>query len=204
VLVDQLPGKRVATAMTSSSARKATPSRGYLAVIRTIDTFTEVTSHVFVVVIVPLILANVVEVFARYVLRAPTMWALDVTTMSYATLFMMGAALALLKGAHVRTDMLWEGFSDRTKGMIDSLALMVFFLPTMAVLFYISIDDFFYAISIDERSSSGAWTPVLWPLRGVIPLTFFMLFLQGISELMKSLWAWRTGEFLTKHEKIEV
>ena len=190
--------------MTSSSARKATPSRGYLAVIRTIDKFTEVTSHVFVVVIVPLILANVVEVFARYVLRAPTMWALDVTTMSYATLFMVGAALALLKGAHVRTDMLWEGFSDRTKGMIDSLALVVFFLPTMAMLFYISIDDFFYAISIDERSSSGAWTPVLWPLRGVIPLTFFMLFLQGISELMKSLWAWRTGEFLTKHEKIEV
>jgi TRAP-type mannitol/chloroaromatic compound transport system permease small subunit len=175
-----------------------------LAVIRTIDKFTVVTSYVFVIAIVPLILANVVEVFARYVLRAPTVWALDVTTMSYATLFMLGAALALLKGAHVRTDMLWERFSDRTKGMIDSLALMVFFLPTMAVLFYISIDDFFYAVSIDERSSSGAWTPVLWPLRGVIQLTFFMLFLQGISELLKSLWAWRTGEFLTKHEKIEV
>jgi TRAP-type mannitol/chloroaromatic compound transport system permease small subunit len=190
--------------MTSSLARKPTPSPGYLAVIRTIDRFTDVIAHVFVVAIVPLILANVVEVFARYVLRAPTMWALDVTTMSYATLFMLGAALALLKGAHVRTDMLWEGFSDRTKGMIDSLALALLFLPTMAVLFFISIDDFFYAVSIDERSSSGAWTPILWPLRGVIPLTFFMLFLQGISELMKSLWAWRTGEFLTKHEKIEV
>jgi TRAP-type mannitol/chloroaromatic compound transport system permease small subunit len=190
--------------MTSTSARKPTPHRGYLAVIRTIDRFTEVTSYVFVIVIIPLILANVFEVFARYVLRAPTMWALDVTTMSYATLFMLGAALALLKGAHVRTDMLWEKFSDRTKGMIDSLALLVFFLPTMAVLFSISIDDFLYSISIDERSSSGAWTPILWPLRGVIPLTAFMLFLQGISELMKSLWAWRTGEFLTKHEKIEV
>ena len=67
-----------------------------------------------------------------------------------------------------------------------------------------AIDDFLYAISIDERSSSGAWTPVLWPLRGVIPLTAFMLALQGVSELLKSLWAWRTGEFLTRHEKIEV
>jgi len=175
-----------------------------LTVIRTIDKFTEVISYVFVIVIIPLIFANVFEVFARYVLRAPTMWALDVTTMSYATLFMLGAALALLKGAHVRTDMFWERFSDRTKGMIDSLALVVFFLPTMVVLFSISIDDFLYSISIDERSSSGAWTPILWPLRGVIPLTAFMLFLQGISELMKSLWAWRTGEFLTVHEKIEI
>ena len=60
------------------------------------------------------------------------------------------------------------------------------------------------ALSIDERASSGAWTPVLWPLRGVIPLTAFMLFLQGISEVMKSLWAARTGEMLVHHEKIEV
>ena len=191
-------------AMTSSSAPKRRPPRGYLAVIRTIDKFTEVTGYLFVIVIVPLILANVVEVFARYVLKSPTVWALDVTTMSYAALFMLGAALALLKGAHVRTDMLWERFSDRRKGMIDSVALLVFFLPTMVVLFFISIDDFLYSISIDERSSSGAWTPILWPLRGVIPLTAFMLFLQGISELMKSLWAWRTGEFMTVHEKIEI
>ena len=189
--------------MTSTSARKM-PPRAFLAVIRTIDKFTELTGYLFVLVIIPLILANVVEVFARYVLKAPTIWALDVTTMSYGTLFMLGSALALLKGAHVRTDMLWDKFSDRTKGMIDSLAALLLFLPTMAVLFFISIDDFIHAVSIDERSSSGAWTPVIWPLRGVIPLAAFMLFLQGISELLKSLWAWRTGEFLTKHEKIEV
>lgn len=180
------------------------PSRPFLAVIRAIDRFTTLTGYLFVLFIIPLVLANVYEVFARYLLRSPTIWALDVTTMSYAALFMLGSALALLKGAHVRTDMLWDGFSDRTKGMIDSLAFIVFFLPTMAVLFYISIDDFLYAVSIDERSSSGAWTPIIWPLRGVIPLTAFMLALQGISELLKSLWAWRTGEFLTKHEKIEV
>ncbi|NOJ49442.1 TRAP transporter small permease subunit [Bradyrhizobium archetypum] len=195
----------MANAMTSvSSPPKPTPPRGYLAVIRTIDKFTDWSGQLFMLLIIPLVFANVIEVFARYLLKSPTVWALDVTTMSYAALFMLGSALALLKGAHVRTDMLWEGFSDRTKGMIDSLAFILFFLPTMAVLFYISIDDFLYSISIDERSSSGAWTPILWPLRGVIPLTAFMLSLQGISELMKSLWAWRTGEFLTKHEKIEV
>jgi TRAP-type mannitol/chloroaromatic compound transport system permease small subunit len=191
--------------MTSSaSAPRPMPPRGYLAVIRGIDTFTEWSGYLFILLIIPLIFANVVEVFARYVLRDPTIWALDVTTMSYAALFMLGSALALLKGAHVRTDILWEGFSDRTKGMIDSLAFLLFFLPTMVVLFFISIDDFLYSVSINERGSSGAWTPVLWPLRAVVPVAAFMLFLQGISELMKSLWAWRTGEFLARHEKIEV
>ena len=187
-----------------TASAKPMPSRFYLAVIRSIDRLTEWTGYLFVLSIIPLICANVVEVFARYVLGDPTIWALDVTTMSYATLFMLGSPLALLKGAHIRTDVLWEAFSDRTKGMIDSLAFLLFFLPTMVVLFFLSIDDFLYSVSIDERGSSGAWTPVLWPLRGVIPLTAFMLFLQGISELMKSLWAWRTGAFLTRHEKIEV
>jgi TRAP-type mannitol/chloroaromatic compound transport system permease small subunit len=188
----------------TSPPSRPVPSRGYLAVIRTIDSITELSSYLFLLLIIPLIFANVIEVFARYVLRDPTIWALDVTTMSYAALFMLGSALALLKGAHVRTDLLWEGFSDRTKGMIDSIAFLFLFLPTMAVLFYISVDDFMYSISINERGSSGAWTPALWPLRGIIPLSAALLFMQGVSELMKSLWAWRTGEFLTKHEKIEV
>jgi TRAP-type mannitol/chloroaromatic compound transport system permease small subunit len=180
------------------------PPPGYLAVIRAIDGITQWTGYLFTLLIAPLIVANVVEVFMRYVMNAPTSWALDVTTMSYGTLFMLGAAYALLKGAHVRTDMLWEKFSNRKKGIIDSVAYLLFFLPSMAILFGISIDDFFYSLSINEKSTSGIWQPVIWPLRAVIPLAAALLFLQGISELMKSVWAARTGEVLVHHEKVEV
>ena len=69
------------------------PPRGYLAVIRTIDKFTEWTGYLFVLFLIPLILSNVIEVFARYVLKQPTIWALDITTMSYAALFMLGSAV---------------------------------------------------------------------------------------------------------------
>src|SRR5262245_59115362 len=100
------PNRHGDTAVTStSSLPRPMPPRAYLAVIRAIDAFTEWTGYLFVLLIVPLIMANVIEVFARHVLKDPTIWALDVTTMSYAALFMLGSALALLKGAHVRTDM---------------------------------------------------------------------------------------------------
>jgi len=180
------------------------PSQRYLAVIRVIDGVTQWTGYLFALIVAPLIIANVIEVFMRYVMNAPTSWALDVTTMSFGALFMLGAAYALLKGAHVRTDMLWEKFSNRKKGIIDSIAYLLFFLPSMAILFAISIDDFFYSLSINEKSTSGIWQPVIWPLRGVIPLSAALLFLQGVSELMKSLLAARTGEILVQHEKIEV
>jgi TRAP-type mannitol/chloroaromatic compound transport system permease small subunit len=80
----------------------------------------------------------------------------------------------------------------------------VFFLPSMAILFYLSFDDLLYAYSIGERSNLTPWQPIIWPLRGVVPLTALLLFLQGVSELLKSLWAARTGELLVHREKIEL
>jgi TRAP-type mannitol/chloroaromatic compound transport system permease small subunit len=100
--------------------------------------------------------------------------------------------------------MLWERFSERRKGIIDSTAYVLFFLPSMAVIFYLSVDDFLYAMSIDEKSTASTWQPIIWPLRAVIPLSALLLFLQGVSELLKSLWAARTGTTLAQHAKVEV
>ena len=180
------------------------PSPGYLRAIRTLDRFTLWIGHVCALLVVPLVLANTIEVFMRYVLGRPTNWAMETTVMSYGSLFMLGAAYALLKGAHVRTDMLWEKFSDRTKGVIDSIAFALLFLPSMAVLCYMSLDELVYAWSIGERSTLTPWQPILWPFRAVVPLSAALLFLQGISELMKSLWAARTGKLLVHHERIDI
>ena len=182
----------------------ATPSRAYLGTIRAIDRVTKALGLAVALLIIPLVLANTIEVFMRYFLRQPTAWASDVTVMSFGALFMLGAAYALREGAHVRTDMLWDRFSDRKKGIIDSVAFVVFFFPTMAVLFSLSLEEFLYSWDIDERSTLSTWQPIIWPLRGVIPLAALLLVLQGVSELLKSLWAARTGEALVHHEKIEI
>ena len=180
------------------------PSTGYLRAIRALDAVTRWTGYAFALLVVPLVLANTVEVFMRYALGRPTDWAMETTVMAYGSLFMLGAAYALQKGAHVRTDMFWEKFSDRTKGMVDSIAYALLFLPSMALLCYLSVDELAYAWSIAERSTLTPWQPLLWPLRAVVPLTAALLFTQGVSELLKSLWAARTGKLLVHHEKIEI
>ena len=180
------------------------PPTAYLGVIRTIDRATEYIGYLVALLMAPLILANTIEVFMRYVFARPTVWAADITVMSYGTLFMLGAAYALLKGAHVRTDIFWDKFSDRKKGIIDSVTYLLFFFPVMVLLFLISFDDFLQAWSIGERSNLGVWQPVIWPLRAVVPLAALLLFVQGISEFLKALWAVRTGRELVHHEKIEI
>jgi TRAP-type mannitol/chloroaromatic compound transport system permease small subunit len=182
----------------------ATPSRSYLRTIASIDRATEILGYAVALLLIPLVLAGTAEVFMRYFLRQPTAWAADVTVMSYGALFMLGAAYALRRGAHVRTDMLWDKFSDRTKGIIDSIAFLVFFFPTMALLFRLSFVEFLDSWDLDERSTLSTWQPIIWPLRGVIPLAALLLMLQGVSELLKSLWAARTGQALAHSEKIEI
>ena len=175
-----------------------------LRVIRVLDKFSGAFIYAVMLLLAPLILSNVVEVLMRYVWEEPTVWAADMTVMTYGSLFMLGAAYALREGAHVRTDIFWDGFSDRTKGLIDSFSYLFLFLPVMGVLFAISIDDFLYAYSIGERSTLGLWQPILWPFRGVVPLSAALLFLQGVSELLKALYAVRTGKELVHHEKVEI
>ena len=180
------------------------PSPRLLAATRVIDAFTEKTGNVVAWLMVLLVGAATYEVVARYVFHAPTIWAYDTIYMLYGTLFMLGASYALLKGAHIRTDMLWEKFSPRTKGMIDAVAYIGFFFPAMILLFYASVDEAWHAWQINELSEQTAWRPVLWPFKAVVPLTALLLLVQGVSELLKSLYAARTGRFLTTAETIQV
>jgi TRAP-type mannitol/chloroaromatic compound transport system permease small subunit len=182
----------------------AEPPRGLLKTIRVIDTFSEWSGQGVAWLIVPLFLSLTYEGIARYAFNAPTLWAYDLSYMLYGALFMLGAHYTLLKGAHIRTDMLWEKFSPRTKGRIDAVAYIFFFFPAMVLLFYASVDEAWHSWTMGELSEQTAWRPILWPFKAVVPLTALLLMVQGVSELLKSLYTARTGRFLTTTETIQV
>jgi TRAP-type mannitol/chloroaromatic compound transport system permease small subunit len=182
----------------------AAPSPGLLSAIRTVDRFTDWSGTAFSWLAVPLVAVVAWEVTARYVLHAPTAWAFEITYMMYGSLFMLGAAYALLKGAHIRTDFFWEKFSVRKKGLIDTISYVVFFFPSLLMLFYLSLDEAVHAMIIGEVSDQTPWRPYLWPYKGVIPLACLLLMVQGVSELLKSFYMARTGIELDHKEKVEV
>jgi TRAP-type mannitol/chloroaromatic compound transport system permease small subunit len=180
------------------------PSARLIRTVRAIDKFTDVTGTWVAWLNVPLVLAVSYEVMARYLFNAPTMWSFDVTYMLYGTIFMLGAAYALHKGAHIRTDFFFEKWSVRTRGTIDSVAYVVFFFPSLMVFLVVSWNEGWYAFTIGEVSEQTPWRPILWPYKMVIPLAVLLLLVQGVSETIKSLWAARTGIELEHKEKIEV
>ena len=182
----------------------AEPSPKLIRAVRVIDKFTDTTGVWVAWLNIPLVLAVAYEVFARYLFNAPTIWSFDVTYMLYGTIFMLGAAYALHKGAHIRTDFFYEKWTDQTKGMVDSISYIVFFFPSIIMLLIASGNEAWYAFTISETSEQTPWRPILWPYKSVVPVTCLMLLLQGVSETIKSAYAWRTGVVLEHKEKIEI
>ena len=182
----------------------AEQSPGLIKTVQRIDRFTDTTGVWIAWLNLPLVLAVSYEVIARYAFNAPTIWSFDVTYMLYGTIFMLGAAYALHKGAHIRTDFFYEKWSDKTKGMVDSISYIVFFFPSLIMLLAASGNEAWYAWTINEVSEQTPWRPILWPYKTVVPVTCVLLMLQGISETIKSVYAWRTGVVLEHKEKIEI
>jgi TRAP-type mannitol/chloroaromatic compound transport system permease small subunit len=180
------------------------PSPALLRTIRIIDAFSEWSGKAVAWLILPLVFGLAYEGFARYLFNMPTVWAFDLSYMLYAAIFMLGAHYTLLRGAHIRTDMLWDKFTPRTKGRIDAIAYVAFFFPAMILLFYASVDEAWRAWQMNELSEQTAWRPILWPFKTIVPLSSLLLMIQGVSELLKSVYAARTGRFLTQAETIQV
>jgi len=180
------------------------PPQLLLTTIRMIDRFTDFTGTIVALIAIPLVGAVAYEVVVRYAFNAPTTWVYDLTYMLYGALFMLGAAFALHKGAHVRTDFFWDKYSIRTRGVIDSISYVVFFFPAFAILGYIGFHEALYSFNLGEQSDQSPWRPLLWPFKAVVPLACLLLLIQGISELIKSIYAARTGIELEHKEKVEV
>jgi TRAP-type mannitol/chloroaromatic compound transport system permease small subunit len=176
----------------------------HIRAVRAIDRFTDTTGTWVAWLNIPLVLAVSYEVVARYLFSAPTIWAYDVSYMLYGAIFMLGAAYALHKGAHIRTDFFFEKWSIRTRGVIDSVAYIAFFFPALTVFLWVSGAEGWYAFEIGEVSEQTPWRPLLWPFKMVIPATCLLLLIQGVSETIKSVYAARTGIELEHKEKVEL
>ncbi|CAB5106467.1 TRAP-type transport system, small permease component, predicted N-acetylneuraminate transporter [Olavius algarvensis associated proteobacterium Delta 3] len=162
--------------------------------------------------ILVLCLATTYEVFVRYVLRAPTSWAFDISYIMYGTLFMMAGAYALSRNAHVRGDFVYRLWPPRIQAGIELVLYFLFFFPGMLALIYAGID---YAAEswsflpygpdgpIGEISiNSPAGVPV-FTLKTILPISAFLLLLQGIAESIRCVQCLKTGKWPTRLEDVE-
>ncbi len=146
--------------------------------------------------IFPMVGSLVYEVIARYAFNAPTVWAYDMTFMLYGSFFMLGSAYTLLRKSHIRTDMFYMNWPARRQGWVDTVCYVLFFFPGMIAFLVVSWDFFWISWEQGERIVTSPWMPIVYPFKATIPIATLLLLLQGISELLKSVYAALKGEWL--------
>ena len=92
---------------------------------------------------------------------------------------------ALKENSHVKIDVIYNRFNKRTQGVISVAGLVSFILPTALFIIYISIDMAKQSWVILEGSSEAGGLNLVFILKSLIPITGILIFLQGISELIK-------------------
>ncbi len=96
---------------------------------------------------------------------------------------MFGIPYALLKGDHVRVDVLFEKFSPRTQHWIDIVA-QVLGITIAGIFFYLCIGYVQQSFAIDETSSDPGGLSHRWLLKSLMPLGFAVLALQSLASLL--------------------
>lgn len=138
-------------------------------------------------VVLPLIFATCYEVFSRYLLNAPTIWAFEAGYMAMGVHALIGAAYTLQCHSHIRIDVLYAHFPDRTKALIDVIGYVVLFFPGVIWLCIGLWEYWTEAFVSGEQSGQSAWNPVIWPFRLCFFAGYALLLLQGLAEVMKDI-----------------
>ena len=109
---------------------------------------------------------------------------LEVQWYLFAASFLLASAYTLLNGEHVKIDVIYSRWSKRVQIWIDVLGFTFFLLPFCAAVLWFSIPFFLQGYRSNELSPSAGGL-ILWPVYAMMPLGFFLLLSQGISELIK-------------------
>ena len=143
--------------------------------------------------IVPLVIATCYEVFVRYAMNAPTIWAYEVGYILTGSHFLLGMAYALQTNDHIRIDIFSENFSLRTRKALDLAGYAVTF-PLMLWLSYALFQYLAIGYQRNEHSGQSALNMPVWPFRVVFLVAFALFALQIFAEILKTVRSLRTGE----------
>ena len=162
-------------------------------IVRLIDKISEWSGALAAWIVIPLMVVVMIDVFMRHVLNTPTDWGYDVLWMLFSAQFLIGGAFTLLRGGHIRIDIIYGSLSDRAKQIYDIVNTLVIILLPAVLLTWAGITFAAEAWISGESLSTTNWNFPAGPSRTLIPIGFFLLSLQCVAEILKNIYELKKG-----------
>ncbi len=125
------------------------------------------------------------EVFLRYALNSPTVWANEMSQMVFGAYVVLSGGYILAKGGHMNVDILFSRLSRRTQAKLDIFTSVLFFM-FCGMMVYFGGSLAWESLSTFEHSQS-AWNPPIYPVKLMIPVGAILLLIQGFAKLLEDI-----------------
>jgi TRAP-type mannitol/chloroaromatic compound transport system permease small subunit len=170
-----------------------------LALSRLIDGLSERIGRSMFWLILVAVLISAANATVRKAFNYSSNAFLEIQWYLFSLIFLFCAGYTLKHDEHVRIDIITGRLSARTRAAIDIFGTLFFLLPMATLVMYLSWPLFVDAYERQEVSTNAGGL-IIWPARLMVPIGFFLLILQGLSELIKRV-AFLTGRIPDPSQK---
>ena len=151
---------------------------------RRIDALTERVGQAALWLVLVVVLVSALNAVMRYTIDYSSNAFLEIQWYLFGLIFLSCGGYTFLRNEHVRIDLVSGHFSKRGQTWIDIFGIIFFLLPMAFAIMILSWPVFINAFASNEMSNSAGGL-IVWPARLMIPVGFFLLIVQAISELIK-------------------
>ncbi len=149
-------------------------------------------SYLTAFVLTLLVLLIVFDATSRYLFSAGSTALQELEWHFFDVVILLSIAYTFKHNSHVRVDIFYENFSDKTKAIINIISIVFFILPLSGLIVYIGIGFVELSFIQNEASSDPGGLTSRWIVKSLMPLSFSLLALQAMSELTKIIKKWKT------------
>ncbi|MBZ9680679.1 MULTISPECIES: TRAP transporter small permease subunit [unclassified Mesorhizobium] len=181
---------------------------GLLALSRTIDRMNEFIGKSVSWLILLAILVSAANAVIRKVFDTSSNAWLELQWYLFGAAFMLAAAYTLKQNEHIRIDIVYGLFSRRVQHWIDLFGHVFFLMPFVTLMVFYFVPYVSLSFHSGEMSTNAGGL-IVWPAKAILLVGFFLLALQGISEIIKKIAIMRgliedPNPFISVHEQAEL
>jgi TRAP-type mannitol/chloroaromatic compound transport system permease small subunit len=168
------------------SERDAGPDRILLATARALEAVSDGVGHLVSWLSLAMVLVTFAVVVLRYAFDLGWIAMQESVTYMHAVLFMAGASYTLRHQGHVRVDIFYRRFSERTRAWVDLLGGLMLLLPVCLFIFLESWEYVTDSWAIHEGSREAGGIEGVYLLKTMILVMASLLVLQGFATVLRS------------------
>ncbi len=132
-----------------------------------------------------LVLVMATNVLLRYLFSTGSVWAQELEWHFLVPISLLGMSYALRHGEHVRVDIFFARYPERTKIIVELLTALCSLIISLIII-KLSWTYVLQSYVQDEGSANPGGIPYRYALKALIPIGFALFALQSLADGIKA------------------